>query len=106
MPQSKEVLKDGLQQMLKLLQTFEKIGFATDPYLGNLTASPKHLGTALTMEATIGFEYNLDHQLDKDVNSEIEYGKHIKITDRLKSSTKDVVLKTEQTLAPNYNEVT
>jgi protein-arginine kinase len=39
--------------MIKLLQTFEKLGYATDPYLGNLTVSPRNLGTAMKVEASI-----------------------------------------------------
>ena len=33
-------LMQGITRAIKLLQTFEKLGYATDPYLGNLTVSP------------------------------------------------------------------
>ena len=39
----------GLKRCIKLLQTFEKLGYATDPYLGNLTVSPAKLGTSMTL---------------------------------------------------------
>lgn len=56
----KDTLRDGLQRMIKLLQTFEKLGYATDPYLGNLTASPRNLGTSLHLEAEVIFENRTD----------------------------------------------
>jgi protein-arginine kinase len=31
---------EGIQRTIKLLKTFEKLTYATDPYLGNLTVSP------------------------------------------------------------------
>lgn len=40
-------VKSALSRLLKLNQTFEKMGFATDAYLGYLTVSPANLGTAL-----------------------------------------------------------
>jgi protein-arginine kinase len=38
---------------VKLNTTFEKIGFASDTYLGYLTVSPRHLGSSLTFKTTI-----------------------------------------------------
>lgn len=35
-----DTLAQGFTRAVKLLNTFEKIGFATDPYLGYLTVSP------------------------------------------------------------------
>jgi len=32
-----------------VINVFEKFGFATDQYLGNLTVSPKNLGTVLNL---------------------------------------------------------
>ncbi len=61
--------------MIKLLQTFEKLGYATDPYLGNLTASPRNLGTSLRLEAEVIFENRTDGLIDKEVSDEIEFGK-------------------------------
>lgn len=101
-----DTLKEGLQRMIKLLQTFEKLGYATDPYLGNLTASPRNLGTSLRLEAEVVFENRTDGLIDKEVSDEIEFGKQIGIINRLKDAKhKDVRLETQQTLAPNYNEV-
>ena len=86
--------------MIKLVQTFEKLGYATDPYLGNLTVSPKYLGTALQLEASVVFEHKKDAFLDKDVIDEIQYARHIKVTNRLDTQhlhthTRDILLQTE-----------
>ena len=43
----------ALAKLIKLNQTFEKIGFATDSYLGFLLVNPQNLGTGLNIEATI-----------------------------------------------------
>lgn len=102
----KDTIIDGLNRMIKLLQTFEKLGYATDPYLGNLTVSPKNLGTSLVLEAVIGWQNRNDSHIDRETADEIEFGKHIKITNRLNDHQKrDIVLRTQQSLAPNYNEV-
>jgi hypothetical protein len=69
--------------MIKLLQTFEKLGYATDPYLGNLTVSPKYLGTAIKLEANINFDNRYEVQIDKDLIDDFEYGKLIKLDNRL-----------------------
>eukprot|EP00347_Sterkiella_histriomuscorum_P011380 403372676 len=101
----KDSIKDGLQRMIKLLQTFEKLGYATDPYLGNLTASPKNLGTALKLEVDFIFENKIDHNIDKEVNDEITYGKNISIVNRLSDGKHaDIKLVSEQTLGPQYTE--
>jgi protein-arginine kinase len=68
-------LREGLGRLLKVLQSFEKLGYATDPYLGNLTVDPRSLGTALDLEVSFKFESKFDHVLDKEVADEIEYGK-------------------------------
>ena len=44
---TKNDLNLSLKRLAKLSTTFEKIGFATDTYLGFLTVSPRHLGTAM-----------------------------------------------------------
>lgn len=36
-----------------MLETFEKLGYATDPYLGNLTVSPATLGTGMKLSCKI-----------------------------------------------------
>ena len=38
--------------MEKLTKTFDKMGFATDSYLGFLTVSPANLGTGMAFTAT------------------------------------------------------
>ena len=73
----KDNIREGLTRLIKLLQTFEKLGYATDPYLGNLTVSPKNLGTALKLEADIIFDNKVDNHIDKEVHDEITYGKSI-----------------------------
>jgi len=49
-------MHEGLLRLIKLMHTFEKLGYATDPYIGNLTVSPKNLGTALFLEADLQFQ--------------------------------------------------
>ena len=39
--------KNALTRLIKLTHTFERMGFATDAYLGYLTVSPAHLGTGM-----------------------------------------------------------
>lgn len=70
--------------MIKLLQTFEKLGYATDPYLGNLTVNPKNLGTSINLEVDFHFENKVDSVIDKEVSDELLYGKNILIVNRLK----------------------
>jgi protein-arginine kinase len=49
-------LMQGISRAIKLLQTFEKLGYATDPYLGNLTVSPQNLGTAMKLWCKVGID--------------------------------------------------
>jgi len=35
-----DTLQEGFVRMIKILKTFEKLTYATDPYLGNLSVSP------------------------------------------------------------------
>lgn len=103
--QQNETIKEGLQRLIKLLQTFEKLGYATDPYLGNLTASPRNLGTALRLEVDFHFDSKVDADIDKDIADEIEYGKNVALVNRLADSRhSDVQLQSLQTLAPQFNE--
>lgn len=53
-------LKKAFKTMNKLLNSFEKMGFATDPYYGNLTVSPEHLGTGINMEGTVTYKHKFD----------------------------------------------
>ena len=50
---TKNDLAQSLHRLVKLSNTFEKIGFASDTYLGYLTVSPDRLGTAITFNASI-----------------------------------------------------
>jgi hypothetical protein len=63
--------------------------------LGNLTVSPRHLGTALIIEASLGFNDRIDTNIDKDITDEIEYGKNIKVINRLATGEKDLLIRTE-----------
>ena len=51
-------LNQGIKRGIKLIQTFEKLGYATDPYLGNLTVSPANLGSAMTMKCNLTLKGN------------------------------------------------
>ena len=42
-------INKGIARMFKLISTFEKLGYAYDSYLGNLTVSPAILGTAFKL---------------------------------------------------------
>jgi ATP:guanido phosphotransferase, C-terminal catalytic domain len=55
----KDNIKEAFYRLIKLVQTFDKLGYATDPYLGNLTVSPKNLGTAMYLEANLKFDARL-----------------------------------------------
>lgn len=70
-----ETLKEGIGRLLKLIQTFEKLEYATDPYLGHLTVSPSNLGTSMFLEGTLTFEFKEDGEIDKDLADEILYNK-------------------------------
>lgn len=100
-----DTLRDGLERMIKLIQTFEKLGYATDPYLGNLTVSPKLLGTAMKLEASFHFENKVNPMMDKEVEQEIVDGKCMHIENRMQDAKhNDVLILSQQTLAPSYNE--
>jgi hypothetical protein len=62
-----DTLSQGFTRLVKLLNTFEKIGFATDPYLGFLTVSPRNLGTAMHLECKLKFaqDKSIDDKLNK-----------------------------------------
>ena len=45
-------VRRSIQRMEKLTKTFDKMGFATDSYLGFLTVSPANLGTGMAFTAT------------------------------------------------------
>ena len=49
-------IKRSLMRLIKLLTTFEKMGFATDGYLGYMSVSPEHLGTGMSFKASLKLE--------------------------------------------------
>ncbi len=55
LPQSgvKSNVKNALARLVKLTHTFERMGFATDAYMGYLTVSPAHLGTGMHFTGSI-----------------------------------------------------
>ena len=65
-------IRDGLARLIKLLHTFEKLGYATEPYLGHLTVSPKNLGTALYLEADLKYHARLVSSLERHLIEKIE----------------------------------
>lgn len=48
--------KSSIKRLEKLNAAFERIGYAQDPYLGNLTVAPQYLGTGMTISA----EYRME----------------------------------------------
>jgi hypothetical protein len=72
-------MREGLLRLIKLMHTFEKLGYATDPYLGNLTVSPKNLGTSLFLEADLKFQSRLVSQVDRHIVEKIELLKHLSV---------------------------
>jgi len=72
-------MREGFLRLIKLMHTFEKLGYATDPYMGNLTVSPKNLGTSLFLEADLQFQARLVSQLDRHVVEKIELLKNLNV---------------------------
>lgn len=52
----KHNVKNAFTRLIKLTHTFERMGFATDAYLGFLTVSPAHLGTAMEFKGSIAID--------------------------------------------------
>ena len=51
-----DTLDQGIIRMIKILKTFEKLTYATDPYLGNLSVSPANLGTSMRLSCDVRLE--------------------------------------------------
>lgn len=51
-----DTLHEGIIRMIKILKTFEKLTYATDPYLGNLSVSPANLGTSMRISCNVRLE--------------------------------------------------
>jgi hypothetical protein len=89
----------------KLLTSFDKMGFASDPYLGYLTVSPQNLGTGIHMEGTVTYRHKFDKDLPQEVVDEIDYGKQLVLDNNIDDTNmRSATIKTNQNLAPNYNE--
>ena len=69
-------MKEGLTRLIKLMHTFEKLGYANDPYLGNLTVSPQNLGTSLTLQADMCLQECLVTSIDRRVLDDMEKLRH------------------------------
>lgn len=93
-------IMDGILRLFKMITIFEKLVYATDSYLGNLTVSPANLGTAMTLGCTLTLPPN-DIQLDKETATVLKYQSLVTYT-RLDASTH--TLKTNKMLSPSYNE--
>ena len=57
-------IKSALTRLVKLNHTFEKMGFATDAYLGFLTVSPANLGTGMQFQGKIVLENKGQEETD------------------------------------------
>lgn len=92
----------GISRAIKLLQTFEKLGYATDPYLGNLTVSPQNLGTAMKLWCKVGINAKDSQYNPEELKKQLNFEKSITY-ERL--SDTEHLLGTNQTLGQNYNEM-
>ncbi len=75
-------MRDGLARLIKLVHTFEKLGYASDPYLGHLTTSPKNLGTSLILEADLKFHARLVSSIERHLIEKMELLRHQTVTNR------------------------
>lgn len=80
---------------------FEKFGFATDNYLGNLTVSPNNLGTAMKLQLTLTLSSS-PNILDRDIGLKIKHDSHI---DYAKLNNTTHTMTTTKSLAAAYNEM-
>lgn len=69
-------LPNGMHRTFKLLQAFDKLGYATDPYLGNLTVSPLNLGTAMQIWCKI--KHQNGNTIDKNLRNIVVLERFIK----------------------------
>ena len=77
-------VRRSIQRMEKLTKTFDKMGFATDSYLGFLTVSPANLGTGMTFTATQVLESKKRTKEEVDMieqilNERLTLGKGMKV---------------------------
>jgi len=99
-PENERNLNRCFARMVKLHQTFEKIGFSSDSYLGSLTASPKNLGTGITISGQINVQKPEARELKPEIKMQIQAGTNCQIT----KTGGFLYLQSMQTLASNYNE--
>ena len=107
-------VRNALTRLIKLTQTFEKMGFATDAYLGYLTVSPAHLGTGMHFQGsiTMGVGNKSEDEIDtinQMVQERLIQGRGMmadvqQVRDDTQALSLRLSFKTAQTLAPNYNE--
>ena len=105
--------------MEKLTKTFDKMGFATDSYLGFLTVCPSNLGTGMSFTATQvldgkkrtrdevdSIKQILNEGLTQAKGMVIEVEEEVSEMDKLEDLVTGLRIRfsTKQTLAPNYNE--
>ena len=84
-----------------MLQEFEKLGYSTDPFLGNLTVMPQNLGTAMKLECELSLTSN-NTPLDIEILQKLRHEAHIDYH-RISSTTH--TLKSQKTLAAACNEM-
>ena len=87
-----------MQRLFKLLQTFEKIQYAVESFLGNITVSPKNLGTGLSLEGKILYEIREELNFEQEVEDEMLYDRYVAI--QKNEEAKEVTFRTTQTLLP------
>ena len=102
-------VKIALTRLIKLNHTFEKMGFATDAYLGYLTVSPANLGTGMHFMGSVTLDSSNKSaeeitMIEHLVEDRLAQGKGMEVKVEGSESSLKVNFKTGQTLAPNYNE--
>ena len=85
-----------------MLQTFEKIGYAIDSYLGHISVSPRYLGSGLEVEGVVEFELREKMDISEDIENEVRYDKQTDM--RIEEEQKQIHFRSMYTLAPNLNE--
>ena len=86
-----------LRSLSKVTSKFEKLGFATDPVLGYLTANPANLGTGLDLNAQVYTHTNISDHLRGILNT--SYACKVD-----KMGKRHYSVSFSQTLADNHSE--
>ena len=58
------------------------------------------------MEAVLAFENHVDLEKNKDIIDDVVFGKFMQVEDKMTPDDKTLILRSDQTLAPQYNETT